>query len=106
MVDNSNVDWGQGLKQLRAYLQTHRIEDYATVILERRPTPWITGSALQHGFFCSSHARASHPEVNVFRVAGIFLQYLEKPQLQSSKPVTTIDIYYVIRSIELLHGAF
>ena len=28
-LDNSNVDWGQGLKQLRAYLQTHRIEDYA-----------------------------------------------------------------------------
>ena len=28
-LDNSNVDWGQGLKQLRAYLQSHRIEDYA-----------------------------------------------------------------------------
>ena len=28
-LDNSNVDWGQGLKQLGAYLQTHQIEDYA-----------------------------------------------------------------------------
>ncbi len=28
-LDNSNVDWGQGLKQLKAYLQSHRIEDYA-----------------------------------------------------------------------------
>ena len=28
-LDNSNVDWGQGLKQLRAYLQSHRIADYA-----------------------------------------------------------------------------
>ena len=28
-LDNSNVDWGQGLKQLRQYLQTHRIDDYA-----------------------------------------------------------------------------
>ena len=28
-LDNSNVDWGQGLKQLREYLLKHRIEDYA-----------------------------------------------------------------------------
>ena len=28
-LDNSNVDWGQGLKQLRQYLRTHRIDDYA-----------------------------------------------------------------------------
>jgi hypothetical protein len=28
-LDNSNVDWGQGLKQLREYLLEHRIEDYA-----------------------------------------------------------------------------
>lgn len=28
-LDNSNVDWGQGLKQFREYLQTHNIDDYA-----------------------------------------------------------------------------